>query len=69
MSRVNVCVTPALSARLTAKSISIISLMTYLALARDPDIRFVFSNTTEAGISYVEGDRLEMRHRPASRPN
>ena len=31
----------------------------YLALARDPNIRFVFSNTTEAGISYVESDRLE----------
>ncbi|MDU8421053.1 hypothetical protein RYA60_22670, partial [Pseudomonas syringae] len=29
----------------------------YLALARDPNIRFVFSNTTEAGISYVESDR------------
>lgn len=28
----------------------------YLALARDPNIRFVFSNTTEAGISYVQGD-------------
>ncbi|WP_034944690.1 tagaturonate reductase [Erwinia oleae] len=31
----------------------------YLALARNPDIRFVFSNTTEAGISYVAEDRLE----------
>ncbi|MBU9809890.1 tagaturonate reductase [Rahnella sp. C60] len=31
----------------------------YLALARDPNIRFVFSNTTEAGISYVESDRLD----------
>jgi len=31
----------------------------YLALARDPNIRFVFSNTTEAGISYVESDRLQ----------
>ncbi|TPG61927.1 tagaturonate reductase [Ewingella americana] len=31
----------------------------YLALARNPDIRFVFSNTTEAGISYVEGDRFD----------
>lgn len=30
----------------------------YLALARDPNIRFVFSNTTEAGISYVESDSL-----------
>lgn len=31
----------------------------YLALARDPNIRFMFSNTTEAGISYVEGDRFD----------
>jgi tagaturonate reductase len=31
----------------------------YLALARDPNIRFMFSNTTEAGISFVESDRLE----------
>lgn len=30
-----------------------------LALARNPDIRFLFSNTTEAGISYRTGDRLE----------
>ncbi|HBY5865817.1 TPA: tagaturonate reductase, partial [Klebsiella pneumoniae] len=29
----------------------------YLALARDPEITFVFSNTTEAGISYHAGDR------------
>ena len=27
-----------------------------LALARNPDIRFVFSNTTEAGITYVAED-------------
>lgn len=31
----------------------------YLALARDPNIRFVFSNTTEAGISYAQGDRFD----------
>ena len=32
--------------------------MGYLALARgDPNIAFVFSNTTEAGISYHAGDR------------
>lgn len=31
----------------------------YLALARDANIRFVFSNTTEAGISYLESDRFE----------
>ncbi|AGH72522.1 tagaturonate reductase [Edwardsiella piscicida] len=30
----------------------------FLALARDPNIRFVFSNTTEAGISYAPQDRL-----------
>ena len=29
-----------------------------LALARNPDIRFVFSNTTEAGITYVADDKL-----------
>ncbi|QGN36432.1 tagaturonate reductase [Klebsiella oxytoca] len=29
----------------------------YLALARNPDIALVFSNTTEAGISYHAGDR------------
>lgn len=28
----------------------------YLALARDPNIRWMFSNTTEAGIAYVESD-------------
>ncbi|WP_350327132.1 tagaturonate reductase [Pectobacterium aroidearum] len=30
----------------------------YLALAHDPNIRFVFSNTTEAGISYHADDSL-----------
>ncbi|TQI79622.1 tagaturonate reductase [Serratia fonticola] len=30
----------------------------YLALARDPAIRFVFSNTTEAGISYLPDDKF-----------
>jgi tagaturonate reductase len=29
-----------------------------LALARNPEIRFVFSNTTEAGICYVADDKL-----------
>jgi len=33
----------------------------YLALAENPDFRFVVSNTTEAGISYTEGDTLEAR--------
>lgn len=31
----------------------------FLQLAHNPDIRFVFSNTTEAGISYHAGDRFE----------
>lgn len=39
----------------------------FLALARDEAIRFVFSNTTEAGIQYAEGDRLEAMP-PASFP-
>ena len=30
----------------------------YLALAENPDFRFIFSNTTESGITYVEGDKL-----------
>ncbi len=30
----------------------------YLALAENPDFRFIFSNTTEAGIEYIESDRL-----------
>lgn len=34
---------------------------TYLALAHNPDFRFIVSNTTEAGISYVEGDKLTDR--------
>ena len=29
----------------------------YLALAKNPDFRFIFSNTTEAGISYVAEDK------------
>ena len=33
----------------------------YLALAENPDFRFVVSNTTEAGISYEEGDKLTDR--------
>lgn len=31
----------------------------YLALAIQPEIRFLISNTTEAGIRYVEGDKLD----------
>ena len=30
----------------------------YLALAENPDFRFVVSNTTESGIAYVEEDKL-----------
>ena len=30
----------------------------FLQLAHNPEMRFVFSNTTEAGISYHAGDRL-----------
>lgn len=33
----------------------------YLALAENPDFRFVISNTTESGISYSEGDTLADR--------
>ncbi len=33
----------------------------FLELAHNPDIRFVVSNTTEAGISYHEGDKLTDR--------
>ncbi len=32
---------------------------TYMQLATSEDLRFVFSNTTEAGIAYHEGDKLE----------
>lgn len=31
----------------------------YMELASSKDLRFVFSNTTEAGIAYHEGDKLE----------
>ncbi len=31
----------------------------FLALARDPNIEFVFSNTTEAGIRFEAGDKFE----------
>lgn len=33
----------------------------YLALAKDENIEFIFSNTTEAGISYHAGDKLTDR--------
>lgn len=31
----------------------------YLALAEEPELRFIISNTTEAGIRFNEGDQLE----------
>lgn len=31
----------------------------FLGLAENPDFKFVFSNTTESGIAYAEGDTLE----------
>ena len=31
----------------------------YMQLAESPDLRFIISNTTEAGIAYHEGDKLE----------
>jgi len=30
----------------------------YLKLAENPELRFVFSNTTEAGITFEENDKL-----------
>lgn len=33
----------------------------YLELAENPELRFIFSNTTEAGIAFDENDRLEDR--------
>ncbi|MDR0669737.1 MAG: tagaturonate reductase [Treponema sp.] len=33
----------------------------YIACAENPELRFVFSNTTEAGISYGEGEELHDR--------
>ena len=33
----------------------------YLTFAENPDLRFVFSNTTEAGIVYEENDQLDDR--------
>ena len=36
----------------------------YMALAQNPDLRFVISNTTEAGIAFVETDKIT--DRPAS---
>lgn len=33
----------------------------YLKTAENPDMRFILSNTTEAGIEYIEGDKLQDR--------
>ena len=33
----------------------------FIAQAKNPDLRFIISNTTEAGIAYHEGDKLEDR--------
>ena len=33
----------------------------FIAQAENPDLRFIISNTTEAGIAYHEGDRLDDR--------
>ena len=33
----------------------------YLSLAENENLKFVFSNTTEAGIQYIDTDQLEMR--------
>ncbi|MDA3893773.1 MAG: tagaturonate reductase [Salinivirgaceae bacterium] len=39
----------------------------YLKLAENPDMRFIVSNTTEAGITYYDGDTFDMQP-PASFP-
>src|SRR5699024_6650607 len=33
----------------------------YLKTAEDPDMRFIISNTTEAGIEYINSDKLDDR--------
>ncbi len=33
----------------------------YLSLAKNPDFRFVISNTTESGITYIQGDAMNDR--------
>jgi len=37
----------------------------YLELVENPDIRFVVSNTTEAGIQWAEGETLDMQPQPS----
>lgn len=39
----------------------------YLSLAKEPELEFIISNTTEAGIDYVKSDTLEMQP-PSSFP-
>lgn len=41
----------------------------FLKLAHNPDMRFVFSNTTEAGSAITRGISLTMRQLSAIRPN
>ena len=36
-------------------------MMNMLNWRQNPDLRFIFSNTTEAGIAFDENDRLEDR--------
>ncbi len=47
-----------LSARSTGRS-ALTQTSTLLRPAHNPEMRFVFSNTTEAGISYHAGDRFD----------
>lgn len=37
------------------------SFQEYLSLAKEEELAFIISNTTEAGIEYIESDRLEMQ--------
>ena len=39
----------------------------YISLAKEPELQFIISNTTEAGIDYVKSDTLEMQP-PSSFP-
>jgi tagaturonate reductase len=39
----------------------------YLSLAKEPELEFIISNTTEAGINYVKSDTMEMQP-PSSFP-
>ena len=39
----------------------------YLSLAKEPELQFIISNTTEAGIAYIKSDTMEMQP-PSSFP-